>query len=381
MEYLKDYRNKNGHAPNDIDFHILSSYPENTNVRVNMLNEIVRQQHPVINKDELVSLFKAKQNSIRDFRSFYSLTILKSKNQKADAPFEKSIYEFCFSKNKMLYDRKEESDQSHTRLSYDGKKIITLMDLEGLGEQHKHASFSPSEQNTMIKFMHPFMPLTLAMLFDTQQCSFPYPNFNFLSFLVQKDLVVVYEKKEIVDKRECIVVASLSQRIYLDVNYDFSIIRIEHYAFKRENGKKIRYLLSKTSLNNLRDYGNGIWLPNSIQIEHFNPLGNITDKFVVDVSTIEINKNIPDNYFTDFIPDNVIVADSVNNLVYAYKDRPSIEETLKSVIQRKNITIFRWISLISGLALILIVLVIKYRLYIKNKRERENKTEEEEETK
>jgi hypothetical protein len=236
-------------------------------------------------------------------------------------------------------------------------------------------------------FYHLNMPLFPAMLFNPARCNASWQfNFDLESFL-DAEKTHVFEQDIQLNEKKCILVLDLSTKIYLDPEKDFSVIRFEKYAHnaipvpspQSFSGQDVRItgrtLIYRSDLMDLKNCENGIWIPLKIENTIFNKQ-NVIEQSIVTVKDVQINKGIPKTFFTEIIPENSFVFDAPNNLTYKQSDHASINSLIKETAKSKRIFIYRYISIISGLALIFIALALKYRAYLKAKRERENRTEE-----
>jgi hypothetical protein len=285
-------------------------------------------------------------------------------------------YIFVQSGQKLLVDTQKENGESNEILTFDGEKTTSVRNI-----QSPYPSVGISNSISRSMFFQPFSPVAMAMLLDVEQYGMLNDNFDLLLFLKNTG-GWVYEKTEIVDGVECIILAHLTRQIYLDINRDFSVIQDNFYSTIFEypsDGVRImdRFLSSQKKLSNLKNFGNAIWLPQQTEYTYFDKSGKIIERRFIELVSAEINKDIPDTLFTDIVPENAIVFDKSRNMIYKQSDHASIDSLLKETVKSKRVFIYRYISIISGLVLIFIVLVIKYRLYLKAKRERENKTDEE----
>ncbi|MDR2409793.1 MAG: hypothetical protein LBE13_17020 [Bacteroidales bacterium] len=396
LEEIREFRKVHGFPPTMADYFIyLKRLPENTideNTSKKILPEIFRQQQPRISVTELLKVFRTKREAIDNYSLKYNVLIKHFDSQNNFSRKEESVCEYSACKNKLLLDKTEYSTTEgivRYRKAYDGEFIYTLRTSNSTPPQA-----GVSLPHSLGTFFHPWMPLTLAGIFDTKKCNFADVDYDMVMFLEGdffngrmvdgvKLLVppYVFEKSEKIEGRECLVVSTLMENQYFDSDRDFSLIRTDRFrpiASNSSNGPILtgRVLSSKTILHDLHDYGNGIWLPDRIVKDYYDNKGMLSRQDTVTVSSIEINKGIDDTYFTDFIPDDVIVSDTANKAVYRWGERDSINSLIKDTVKSKRIFIYRYISIISGLALIFIALAMKYRQYLKNKHERENRTEE-----
>ncbi|MDR1385785.1 MAG: hypothetical protein LBJ67_18330 [Planctomycetaceae bacterium] len=332
--------------------------------KLNLYGEVVKQQKPLISRENLLRLIEAKRNSIKDFKSIYSITIDDLIKTDLIPIHRKEICEFALinSKNKLLFDIKLQPSPSQTpeiRTSFDGNNIITLMTYPN---GHKHAGIKESKIDSMHDFFQPYMPLALSMLYNTEICQMPNKGFDLLLFLKQDTIVVVYEKKEVINGSECIVVADLTTRLYLDISKDFSVVRAETYTQNILEGQLMgRWLTTQTTLFDLTDYGNGVWLPNKAIVLYYDQTNKATCKRSIEVLNTKLNDNLKEDYFVNFIPADIMVVDTVNNTIYKWGDSPSIGGLLKETVKPRSTSIYNWISIIVGLIMIVIARPFKIR--------------------
>ena len=228
------------------------------------------------------------------------------------------------------------------------------------------------------------MPFFQTGFFDSTKFGYPYLDSDVVSFLKgpvaslpdgKKNNLVpfVFEKIESVEGEKCIVVSDFSTAMYFAVEKDFSLVQSEVYSqimTTIANGGGVlsgRKISARTKFSKMKDYGNGICLPSNIELERFNDNPVQYEKVVI--LSVKINEGIKDNYFTDIIPDDAIVADAENVMVYKQGDRSSIEGLLKDAAKSKRVMIFRYISVTLGLIMIAIWFVLKYRKYLKKRTE------------
>ncbi|GHT16039.1 hypothetical protein FACS1894170_13480 [Planctomycetales bacterium] len=292
----------------------------------------------------------------------------------------------------MLLDSKktESGKVIQDRWSYDGEKIINLRTIPALPAQ---GGFSSADN--LSRFSNPWIPVVLAGLFDSKSCNVPAPLLDIVMYL-DGDLgqgtltgpdgkkidtsPPTFEKIEILDGRECIAVSDTVHSKYFDIGRDFSLVQSDTFDLVTSDlpqGRVLtgRTLSSRMKFFDMKNYGNGIWMPSRIETSYFDNKGGVIRQDKITVTSLNINKGIEDTYFTDFIPDDALMSDAISNMVYKYGDHASIGDLLKETAKSKRVFIYRYISVISGLALIVIVLAMKYRQYRKNKRDSENKTE------
>ena len=354
---------------NDHDLYVLLSKPENFGKTAELFFDIVNEQNSMISRENLLKLVEMKQQSISNFRCKYTVFMEMFDESQNPEVNKKISYEFVCSKNKLYIGYEPhhlEIDDPPQKIAYDGEKVLSLLSYPS---GHLHAGLGKPDAGSLMGFFQTYMPLTLAMLFDPRLCEFDFCESNLMLFLQGNRLYGIFEKMEIASGQECIVIADLYMRLYLDPQKDFSVIQSDSYRqeFSDDGILVGRWLASRSKLFDLTDHGNGVWIPSKAVIENFDKFGKVTARCSVDVSLVEINKGIDDNFFTGFIPNDTLVADTVEGLVYVYGDRPSINSLLKDVAKSKRVFILQYISVTVGILLILIVLIVKYLAYRKRK--------------
>jgi hypothetical protein len=392
IEYLENTKKKR--IPNDEDYFQICSFSEtsflSSTERLKVWREIVSLQNSDVSLLELQSIFKSKQNSLRDARVTYTEHVYDSR--KSDQPTIESsrTYTFAFMSNMLYLERKGKrmnGDYDHAIFSYDGKSMKTVI------EPNSDLPNANIMKKTPLTFFFQIdMPLFSAMLFDPSLCNSSWHfNFNIISFLGAEKKTRVFQQDIFLNGKKYLAVLDLSTKIYLDPEKDFSVVRFEKYSHNFErieselssvpNIRLIgRSLIFRSDLSDLINYDNGIWIPSKIENTIFLK-DRVIERAVVSVENVQINQNIPKSFFEDIIPENSFVFDAPNNLTYKQSDSPSINSLIKDTVKSKRILIYRYISIISGLALIFIALIMKFLAYLKAKRERKNKTVVEEKTK
>jgi hypothetical protein len=339
--------------------------------------ELVKLQRPIVSLEDIKEILNAKQKSIKSFKCEFNLTH-ENKTNKSDVLNGKTNYIYAIKLPSFFIDtRREDADRfiiDHQIFSYTGDRLINIAN-----PQSSLPNARILELPTRSIGFCPDSPFAQAMLYDTNNFDSSHPGFDFAVFFSQLSMVV-FEKKEYCNKSECVIVAGMGHRLLLDINRDFSLVKsisyFHHFENTSEGPKTVkRTLLSTRLLSDISDYGNGIWLPSKIENIHYSPNEEVIASDIIQCAKIEIN-NVSDDFFENIIPNNAIVFDGIRKMTYKQSDSPSIDSLLKETAKSKRILIFRYISVISGLALIFIAIVMKYRQYLKNKRERENRTED-----
>ncbi|MDR0603445.1 MAG: hypothetical protein LBG80_03975 [Bacteroidales bacterium] len=373
---ISEFKSANGFAPT-VEYYfdwILNKNHTFTNSETAKLWFVfIKQQIPIIQTKDLLSLAVTKRDSIRDFKC--RLIVNDEVCDKNNKKLEIWVYDYALKENCFLVDEYlKEKPENRTITSSNGSFQIFITAFS----DRFYPSASIDTISSKSKAFLSVSPLCQAMLFDSVSFEVPHISFDFALC----DKLIVFEKEININGHPRIILGNKNRFYYLDKDKDFSVVKKEvFYSITEdyEDGFHIvgRYLSEETIFENLQDFGNGIWLPNHIVNTSFDEKSNIVRKEVIDVENMSLNSGIQESFFTDIIPENAVVADGIRGLVYRQSDSPSINSLIKETANSKRVFIYRYISIISGLVLIFIVLVIKYRLYLKDKRERENKTVEE----
>jgi hypothetical protein len=395
LKDVREYRNKHGHPPTMVDYFSYREQLELQSIKTGaaeiVFDEILAQQKPIISRSELLELFISKRHSLRDYIVKYNVHIESWQNT-----VEVMTCEYAFKNNKLLFDVIRQSEKDlHSRFAYDNEKVITLYEKTNVPKQA-----GIQKENGLGLFLQPQMPLFVSGFFDSKVFGFPYNNTDVVSFLTGPFITLpdgtktnlvpfVFEKLEIIDNRKCIVVSDFNVSMFFDIERDFSLIQRDGYhqvmttSSSGETMLSSRELVARTRLYDLTDYGNGIWLPSKIEIERFSKPRiphALQDKVIfsakheiVNVSSIQINQGIKDDFFTDFIPNDAFVSDLDNKLVYKQGDKASINSLLKETAKSKRNFFWNYVSIVTGLLMIFVALSLKYLAYLKAKREREKK--------
>jgi len=358
---LKEFKVKNNRVPTEKDLFTLAHDLECnlTPQEVQQLYQVVISLHsPIITKEQLGKLFSAKINSIRDYRCDYTLhqtsNVLSTNENNSTLSFEYAQKGCMRLIDISGYDNK---DIPSLRKSFDGNKVI-----EYISPNDVLPTASIMNLEKLTAFIPDGLPLATAMLLDMSilgDNDSVLRNYNLLMFLKDPE-VLVHEENYIINGLECVLVGNQYSHVFLDKALDFSVVKIIHYRLAPSNERNDAPWEKKpsieTTLSDFIEFDNGIFLPATIEqiyydIERKNS-DNISTKSVVKVSNMTINSGIKDEFFTDFIPNDTIVADRSKDIVYKYGDRASIGGLLKETVQRKTVNIFRWISVFAGLIMI-----------------------------
>ena len=363
---LSNFRVEHGFAPDYEDFFEIVLQPEyrfSLEDLAKLSDIVINMQKSNVSKDQLLTLIKAKRDSIKDFRINYKV-------------FSNLTNPFTYSRENREVNYVSASKGSMQYLSTQvlGRPArVQFFDGENIFSRHIVSEGIPTVDITPFSSFNVFLearsPLVSSMLLDSKKLFGQSDYLYDVVSVLELPETTVFEKTEVVNDIECIVVASLGIKVFLSPKHDFSIIQVMDYRHHLERGDGGEPLLSgvsiseKRTLLDLKDCGNGIWLPYRSESVFYSREGEVTGEVVALVSLIEINNGIEDSFFTDFIPQDAVVLDTVRDMVYEWTEYPSIEGILKSTVKSKRVWTFQIISVTLGLLMIIVALVMKYLAY------------------
>ena len=366
---LTDFKKKNGYAPNDIDYFsiILSEkYSFSSSEQWALYECVLSQQSPHIQKTDLIALMKGKRDSIRSFHTSYDcINVSYFGGTKTSSKVQ---VEYAINQNKYYLDERPIPLKSYVIHSYDGDNryaFLNHIDADPVVERHEvHAE-------VLSIFYRTESPLGAAMLLP-HIGTIIINAFNIVDFLEEEEEeVCVFEKTEIIDGVECVVVGSRSASVYLAPNMDYSVVRYiayhHHWSDSQVLSLSGRSLAVTRNHSNYQNFGNGIWLPMTISNIVYDSQGESIFEESVTVNSIRLNEEIKDDFFVKHIRDDLLVVDIPNNLSYRWSDRPSVGGLLKETAKNKRVWTLQIISVTVGILMILIWIVIKYLAYRKSK--------------
>ena len=266
------------------------------------------RQNPPVGIGELKGIYEKKRNFIGDFSSTYRVG---SKNywkkytfaQKGeDRLYSEGFFERPGGCVSTFYETASRSESAYRSVirgpEVNGKSphMALIMPLDVL---FTTSGLFPSE-----------MPLSQAWLFRAR-CSRGVTGSDLGNVLGEQHTeAVVFEKPEVIDGRSCLVVGTLFAKFYLDPEKDYAVYSVEHYSPVTADGRTVVTISTKSILHGLKDYGGGVWLPETVEIFRYNPDGSPRpgEEYVYD--EIKINSGIPDTFFDDIIPADAVVVDT-----------------------------------------------------------------------
>ncbi|MDO5552382.1 MAG: hypothetical protein Q4G68_01350 [Planctomycetia bacterium] len=383
-QWVRDYFNRHHVHPTLNDsYEFLNNIPveqikENTCAEYNIA--VMSSQNPVQSLADIMKIITAKRQSIKDFIIKYKVDVTLFLDKDKWYGPKQWDREYAWKNNMFLFDHLyyENGQKQQSRRAFDGEKGIELRSNDLAPVQ---GGFS--DLNNLEVFFDPWMPLVLSGLFDTTACDSPMEYYDLVLFFNGPELTLpdgtrfnpkpcLFEKKETINGSKCIVAGNANTTKYFDINKDYSLVQFESYHVKLTqssdgNIRTGRTLQSKTVLSDLKNYGNGIWLPQKTTATYYDLHGNVKRQDSVTVQSVVINSGIPDSYFSDFLPDNTIVSDTTKDMVYKWSDRTIINGLTNEVVKSKRILFFRYISMLIGLVMMVTAVVLKYRRHRKQR--------------
>ena len=331
---LETYKTQNGIAPNDEFFFSLIFDPKYNLTDVeqfHLWDELVEMQSPKITKDDLRSIVLAKRNSIKDF--YCEFTVIRENTRTNNDPaIGVTNYKYSYKNNLFFVERERRNDRS--RISFSGEHFIKVWFSPGLQANILH----PPE--SLHDGFVPMMPLFQSMIADTNLYHSDHQGFDFIYLMDQNKNLGIFDKKEVIDGREYLVLGNFTRRLLLDIDKDFSVYQSSQYSYLFQNNpSKPRRIIgrskaSERTLLDMTDYGNGIWLPKKSENLYITErTGEVTMSDIVTYNNIKLNQGLEDDFFIDVIPEDALVTDSIRDMVYLWSDRASINGLLQSTVK------------------------------------------------
>jgi hypothetical protein len=366
LSELANFKVKHGFSPSDDDFFAIVLKPgyDFTFQEIEKLWKIVvDQQKSVISVDQLVALYRSKKSSIKDVCAVFKTTSYQVDPSTNESENFEIVYGYInkgdkyYLNTRMLGGHKEVIPDKTQ--SYDGEICYSFLDISGslpvVGIDHL---------SSMSIFFQSYSPLASSMLLNSKLFERQDTVHDIIAFL-ETPGTAVFERTEVVDLQECIVVANWGTRVSLSPKHDFSVVQVIDYRHHfRESAEQpfltARSVSERRVLHELKDYGNGVWLPNYVLVDFFFFFFQAIGKAAVRTSLLEVNNGVSDNVFTDFIPQNAFVLDFVRDMSYDWTEYPSIEGLLNSVVKSERVWAFQIISVTLGIIMIIIALIVMF---------------------
>ncbi len=323
--------------------------------RTVLWQEITAKQHSSVSKDELCTIIQSKRQSIKSILCTYRIGC--------------DTYKYAQKSNNVYFEWNNNlNGQSHGLRSINSKDL-RIVHFPTDQDNHKdivNASISPFSAEYISAGLCSDSPLSQSMLENTNVFGAKHWGMDLCNYIETFPLSCIFEKTEELNGHHCIVLADLYTKIYLDIERDFSLYALFDYQVVDKNEENsdmsfTRCLDSSRILHNLKDYGNGIWLPEWVEKKTFNLDGSVNSESRITYEEIKLNIKLKDSFFEDVIPDGALVADSIRDMVYVWGNHPSIGSLIKETVKSKRQTIFRNLSLILGLCFIACWGIVEWR--------------------
>lgn len=366
-EAIGNFKTAHGRAISEADvWEILSQSQTDIPVaKYRALWSLVReQQTPRISLEQLLRLVKTKRDSIRtvDVRMNVNRVYFTKEGDVLEDRVWKQTDHFILSGNKAFCETERETlgtevPSATYRAAYDGVKMRTV---------HRPDSEQPNTTISAERSSAMLVPspnaLSVAMLLDSQtSLGMSLPQHD-LALFIELCRPTLYEDTVTIDQTDCMILEDGSRyRVFLDPARNFSVIRVEWYLQDVEDSMvrvtAPRSLQKVFELKGLREYGNGIFLPQEMVSTYYFD-GKKKVVATVTTNSLVINSPIEDEVFSGIVPQDALVADyTQGGAVYKQSDSASIGGLLKESVKPKRTSVLRTISIAVGLLLIAIVVL------------------------
>lgn len=356
ISQITSYRANHGVAPSmDYYFEIIARSDLTNSEQARIYFEIVEQQRPRISSKDLISILKAKTDSISSFTCEYTVT-------EDELPATSFVY--TFGPSRFLIEESQPATNARKLRTYDGSVVRRLTQKQG------STTGDIQPLTSLTQFFEQDMPLCQAMMFDGDRVTIPAKSLDLAKYIDGYQLVVL-EATQKIQGRDCLMLDSLANRIWLDIDRNFALVRHDEYsvtqietAVKYEPVTTGRWLKQRKDASGLHDHGNGIWLPSEIKIVGYNEDGGTTGQKLISVNQMEINPKLGDKIFSDSIfPPHVGIVDGVRKMLYTSDERASIDGLLREEVSaKKKKTLFLWTNVCVVVLLVCILIARRRRI-------------------
>ena len=292
---------------------------------------VVKVQKGGPKASEIAEVFAAKRAAISSM-TCSSETVYEARLAKFDRGNERCVRDvFVMKPNKYLLDRKfgPSLDQLSRRIvrSYDGK-VVRECDYSGNGGK----SANIMAFNGVGWYLRDNGILCQTMLLNSAVDTDNNDTSNDLAKTVAR--LLVFQRPVDVDGVSCIACTDfgLGNVYYLSPKMNFALVKIEKGKFGpvgglEKYGQTADY--GETTLEQLRDCGNGIWLPSRIKTAWYQD-GREAQHQTTTVSEIAINPEVDDDLFVKTITPGTVVVDSVKQISYTEGNVISLDVTTRN---------------------------------------------------
>ena len=272
-------------------------------------------QSPSIDRTYLIKLYDSKRDSLIDGTCTFSQHYQDPSNSLNN---HNTRIECCFLNNKIMrateYNWYNTDVESTVNKSYDGKELKIYYDIDEIGEVRPFRGYE--------EFFDIFDPLSFAMLARQEDFGGRFFGWGDLVHILNVG-GIVQESTEQIDGNDCLVVlfgAPASIIIYLDIEKDFSVRRIVMY-FENQRAEggawaKPRVRHAWIDLTGLQHFGNGIWLPSTVDAVFCDTHGRKTSTIQTTLHNAAFNVGLSPELFDNIFPAGIMVTYTIKNIVY-----------------------------------------------------------------
>lgn len=354
-ETIKSFKTVHGRAISEAEvWEILSQSKEDIPPKeYRELWSMIREtQAPSISLEQLLLLVKSKRDSIQtvEARTHVERVFFAEDGQiSTDRSYKQSDH-FIFARQKLFCETERKTrgikiPSATYRVSFDGEKIRKVNKPDG-----NLPNATVTEPSSAIATILPDPnPLSAAMLLDSQLIyKMPVAHYDLAGY-IELMKPTLYEELVVLDETKCLLLEDgATYRLFLDPSRDCSVVRMEFYHRDFFQGGKIRVTKGRSvekivELKDLKDFGNGVFLPREI-IDTFFVEGRKAVVATLKVEDLGVNREFADEVFSGIIPDSAIVADHTQGhggAVYKQSDSASIGGLLKETTKSKRSTTLR----------------------------------------
>jgi hypothetical protein len=363
-----------GVSPNDLDVldMLIRTNTELSSDELGTLFQVIENiQAPIISKENLRRLLLSKKDVIRSLEQKYEHRAVEYGADASIVHREQKVITSVLKGGKLYIAREDgkSAGKFDSLSAFDGEVEREVYDLQ---TDAPHASIYRLRGRETYFDLGNILRFSMLLDGTSDLQSGVAVGYDIIQLLDHG--CCIFEKKEKYQDAECLIVSNGIFRVFLDIDKDFSVVHVDSYDIHLvpvASGLVIPKIVKDAESSGFEfvDFGNGIWFPMKTKLT-FGDGARIIGEAECDFEYIRLNSEIEDSLFTDIIPEDVIVSDSINGLTYIYGDRASINGMLKSVVKSKRQWFWQYISMTTGIILIIIWIIIKYvkyRAYLKAK--------------
>ena len=333
VTWLEGFRSEHGRAPSLQEFNEKTTLPSGVvgisrESRVPALEAFSRTQQPIISGPDLIELYKSTRASISDLHMTVELNEYEFTGDTRELMVS-TVHEFASSGRKTMLKKSPSDAVNWSVLAYD-ENAQRSYQVQGKGkfgsvQQYggRSAYFRP-KSNVLFG----------SMLLDSVDCTQMELAFHDLCLFLSQEGVAVTEQLLERDGVECVVAGNPGQEVWMDPARNFAVVYFVNYTHPPDGPRKPTY---ECILEDLRDCGNGIWLPGKMTRRNYDkpgPAGKLVKESVAVVTSLSVNEPLPNSLFSEVIPEGTVVLDRLQDLTYVSGVNGSIEQLLTEEFTR-----------------------------------------------